>query len=808
MGVPRALRRRDARAARRRVPRAAGHDRATTRARSRRRCRGSRSIARSTRRRRRRATGPSSRCVTRKARRAASRSPVTAKLRGRGEASASTCRPAACPSRQRASASSSSRFPPLDPLTRRGDARDHRRRARRASRRSRRARSRSRRSFAPSARSRSDRATTPWLRRGSLDSVKLPRAAPRAPPRARRRRHARRRPTRRASSIASPRTSSEASIRTRDAPGTMRRAIRHADRRRRRASSGSTSRPRTSAASTRKYPLVVGLHGMNGYPMAMMRCALRRATTRSTISRGRIATSVPLPPVDAFVITPYGTATRCTASSARTTSCYAVAVGDEAFPDRRDARHDHRPVDGRHRLGRRCPSTARTSSPPPRRSAATTATSSAATSRARAMRPWERSSPKSARTSSGRRTASTCRSTSCTARRICPEENSGVLIERYEKLNYSIKHEHPEAGHNVWRQTYDELKGLKWLLGAAARSPSLARSLQDDAHALRARARGSRSTSSRRESRWGEVDARVQKSKTSITLDDERRRAAHARARRPLLDAASAPSPSPIDGTTLALRRGRSARACTARRAARGRRARATHAGARKARHGHGPAPRRVPRAASSSCYGAATRMHAPTSRSRARFAKIRPGVQVAYPVMSDTEFLARERAARERSRALPRRSHEQGARRARARTGARSRSRSSRRRDGRHASASRARSSARRSFVRTRLRPDRYVVVVAGADVAGHAACALAAGSPPRLRRLGRGLAPSRGQILLGAGSLRAGGLFTKDWSLPAQIADPLAQRTLRARRSRRRLRPAPPGSRHVTAIAPSRIG
>jgi hypothetical protein len=30
---------------------------------------------------------------------------------------------------------------------------------------------------------------------------------------------------------------------------------------------------------------------------------------------------------------------------------------------------------------------------------------------------------------------------------------------------------------------------------------------------------------------------------------------------------------------------------------------------------------------------------------------------------------------------------------------------------------------------------------------------------------------------VLLGAGSLRAGGLFTKDWALPAQITDPLAK-------------------------------
>ncbi|HTB75255.1 MAG TPA: alpha/beta hydrolase-fold protein, partial [Polyangiaceae bacterium] len=34
-----------------------------------------------------------------------------------------------------------------------------------------------------------------------------------------------------------------------------------------------------------------------------------------------------------------------------------------------------------------------------------------------------------------------------------PEENSGVLIDRYGELNYDVTHEHPELGHNVWQST-------------------------------------------------------------------------------------------------------------------------------------------------------------------------------------------------------------------------------------------------------------------------------------------------------------------------------------------------------------------
>jgi hypothetical protein len=38
--------------------------------------------------------------------------------------------------------------------------------------------------------------------------------------------------------------------------------------------------------------------------------------------------------------------------------------------------------------------------------------------------------------------------------------------------------------------------------------------------------------------------------------------------------------------------------------------------------------------------------------------------------------------------------------------------------------------------------------------------------------------VAPSRGQILLGAGALRAGGFFGNDWSLPEKMEDPLSSR------------------------------
>ncbi len=48
--------------------------------------------------------------------------------------------------------------------------------------------------------------------------------------------------------------------------------------------------------------------------------------------------------------------------------------------------------------------------------------------------------------------------------RDLPVANSGVLIDRYLELGYSMEHEHPDVGHNVWGPTYGNLKGAKWLL--------------------------------------------------------------------------------------------------------------------------------------------------------------------------------------------------------------------------------------------------------------------------------------------------------------------------------------------------------
>jgi hypothetical protein len=48
-------------------------------------------------------------------------------------------------------------------------------------------------------------------------------------------------------------------------------------------------------------------------------------------------------------------------------------------------------------------------------------------------------------------------------KRDLPERNSGVLIDRYKDLGYAIDHEHPDVGHDVWRKAYDGQGATRWL---------------------------------------------------------------------------------------------------------------------------------------------------------------------------------------------------------------------------------------------------------------------------------------------------------------------------------------------------------
>jgi hypothetical protein len=74
--------------------------------------------------------------------------------------------------------------------------------------------------------------------------------------------------------------------------------------------------------------------------------------------------------------------------------------------------------------------------------------------------------------------------------------------------------------------------------------------------------------------------------------------------------------------------------------------------------------------------------------------------------------------------------------------------------------------------------RPDRYVVVVAGADALGTLRATSLPELLPDFMVWDERLAAANGQLVLGSATLRAAGLFRNDWSLPASIRDPLGPR------------------------------
>jgi poly(3-hydroxybutyrate) depolymerase len=352
-----------------------------------------------------------------------------------------------------------------------------------------------------------------------------------------------------------------------------------------------------------------------------------------------------------------------------------------------------------------------------------------------------------------------------------PEANSGVLIDAYEKLKFSVHHEHPEAGHNVWQQTYEDLAGIKWLLRRRL-----------DLHPSHVRFKTSRTRWSEsawvkvdeltRQETWGEIDARAHEGKVTLKTSGV---AALTLAR----DEKLLPDGSPVEVTAdgQALSFDASEPITLHREGSDWKKGAATHAGLYK--HGRVTGPiRDVFYEPILFVYAAGDEARANEEVARA-FARIRYGVSVKYPIVSDAEFFARgEPLANDRALFLVGRGNKvtaalqtSGAFPISVEAGAVTVG--GQRFTGTELGA---------AFIRPNpARPDRYVVVVAGADVPGTLRAMSLPDLSPDFAVWDQNLARSRGRTLLDAGSLRAGGTFANDWSLPAEIGDPLA----RARRS-----------------------
>jgi predicted esterase len=360
--------------------------------------------------------------------------------------------------------------------------------------------------------------------------------------------------------------------------------------------------------------------------------------------------------------------------------------------------------------------------------------------------------------------------------RDLPEENSGVLIDRYEELHYAVKHEHPDLGHNVWQTTYEDLKGAHWLLGRrrpahprAVRFKTASTRYGDDAWVHVRELRSSRG--------WGEVIARIDEGNVVYASTTGVAGLGFDRDSERIDDAA--PVSLIVDGTHLTFEAGE---AIEVHRDATGNPA-AWHAG---------PAPHDgVFKHASMTgplrdafhepllfVWGASDPAQARANEEVAKaWARVHPGVHVSYPVVSDEEFFERgEAVANDRSLFL---------------VGNAASNRVVRelepllpvRIDGtdvvvgeqRISSPGGIRSQLGAAFIRPNpLRPDKYVVVVEGVGALGTWRSLSLPDMLPDYAVYDEGVEPAHAQLLLGLGSFRAGGYFDGDWKLGPGASSP----------------------------------
>ncbi len=223
--------------------------------------------------------------------------------------------------------------------------------------------------------------------------------------------------------------------------------------------------------------------------------------------------------------------------------------------------------------------------------------------------------------------------------RDLPEQNSGVLIDRYKELHYDVEDEHPDLGHNVWQSTYEDMKGARWLLAhsrsahpRAVRFKTPWTRWADDAW-VHVRELASSGT-------WGQTVARIDDHNelyvatsgvSALGLDR---------------DATWVDDALPVfvhvDGSTLAFAAGESIELHRdAGDAAPWRAGPARHIALFK--HGSVTGPiRDVFHDPITFVWGADDPAQAAANEAVAReWARVRPGVSVDYPVMSDVEFLS-----------------------------------------------------------------------------------------------------------------------------------------------------------------------
>jgi poly(3-hydroxybutyrate) depolymerase len=539
--------------------------------------------------------------------------------------------------------------------------------------------------------------------------------------------------------------------------------------------------PSYRPGGARRYPLIIGLHGLNGRPMAEIRYLFGfddPAKENDWEDRHMVS---PLPPLDAFVLAPNGygnTMYRDLGEDdilrdlAWTLSRYPIdpdrvtitgmsmgGIGAASVPFRHpDLFAAAEPLCGYHSYF-------------VRRDIA-----------GHALRPWEKFLAEERSNVFWSWNGQHLPLYIVHGTLDQPEDNSGVLIKRYEELNYDVVHEHPPLGHNVWQTTYENLKGAQWLL-----------THQRTAHPTEVRFRTLRLRDGddawvhieelAAPDAWGEVDATIRaRGVFSVRTSGV---SALRLERDPALMSPRGKVNVTIDGTLLSFgdddplvmhrEPGEHPGPWVS--------GPSKHEGAYK--HGTVTGPiRDALHEPLLFVYGASDPRETRANEEVARqWAAIRWGVTVEYPVMSDLEFLANnEPLANDRGLFLV----------GSARTNAVVRALDPKlpiHIDGYAVVIGKDRFTGRElgaAFIRPNPhRPDRYVVVVEGTTPLGTWRSLSLPDLIPDFVVYDESIAPARGQMIVGTGSVRAAGFFTNDWALPSTMNDPLAHSTRPAAKS-----------------------
>lgn len=522
----------------------------------------------------------------------------------------------------------------------------------------------------------------------------------------------------------------------------------------------------------RSYPLIVALHGLNGKPMAMLRWFFGGDDPKRDQEWEDRHTDG-LAPLDAFVVAP----------AAHGNTMYRHLGQDDVLRVIDEVTELYPAID-RGRVSVTGPSmggigaAALALRMPDRFAAAAPLCGyhSVFVRRdvlGKALRPWERFLAEERSNASWAENGARTPMFIVHGTEDLPVENSGVLVERYEALKFPVVFEAPKLGHNVWQTTYEELKAAKWLMAHAR-----------DQHPRTVRFRTARTRDGRaawvtvseleRPDSWAEVDARVV-SRRSIAATTRGVGALELERDARLLDPA-APTSVTVDGQTfhvasdapLAFHKNAGRWSAGVRPAS---------ATPRKQGTLTGPF-RDVFHEPLLFVYGASDPLVARVNEDVARaFARVRGGVDVQYPILSDVEFVARGEPVghsrplflvgtarsnlvlRALASELPIQVDERGIS-----VGGRLVTNGER--------------DAGTAFVFPNpKRPDRYVAVVSGMTaLATYRALSLPDLLPDFVVYDER-LKSARGQMILGSASVIAGGFFTRDWAAPSGLVDPFAK-------------------------------